>query len=131
MTKVISRQLLFCLACSFGCLGQASSTADWFTDLKGQNTGHTVANFLILPISAGNLAIGELATVGMMDASDIPSGPRTPGYLISRNLREATANGSLIPGPNSPARASPSSMSVRSEGISGFLLPAHFPTPAT
>jgi hypothetical protein len=86
MTKVISRQLLFCLACSFGCLGQASSTADWFTDLKGQNTGHTVANFLILPISAGNLAIGELATVGMMDASDIPLRPANTGLFDFQKL---------------------------------------------
>ena len=75
MVRIIFRQLFFLLFCVAACRGQTSSAAAtaaataWFTDLKGDNTGHTVANFLSLPISAGNLAIGELATAGMMDAT--------------------------------------------------------------
>jgi hypothetical protein len=86
MAHLISRQLLLFLACSSVCLGQTSSTAHWFTDLKGTNTGHTVANFLSLPISAGNLAIGELATSGMMDATDIPLRPANTGLFNFQKL---------------------------------------------
>jgi hypothetical protein len=86
MVQVISRQLLLLFACSIACLGQTSSTADWFTDLRGENTGHTVANFLTLPISAGNLAIGELATTGMMDATDIPLKPANTGLFNFQKL---------------------------------------------
>ena len=86
MTQYVVRHLLFIIAFGGACLGQTSSTADWFTDLKGENTGHTVANFLTLPIGAGNLAVGELATTGMMDATDIPLRPANTGFFTFQKL---------------------------------------------
>jgi len=67
-------------------MGQTSSASDWFTDLKGENTGHTVANFLSLPIGAGNLGMGELGTTGMMDATDIPLRPANTGLFDFQKL---------------------------------------------
>ncbi len=68
-------QFLIVIACFVPLLAQSSSAKDWFLDIKGENSGHTVANFLSLPISAGSLSLGEVAATGLMDATDIPLYP--------------------------------------------------------
>ena len=45
---------------------------DWFTDLKGSNSGRTTCTFLTLPVSADELARGPASSPGMMDATDLP-----------------------------------------------------------
>ena len=42
----------------------------WLRDSKGENAGHTVAYFLTLPVSAGELSTGSASSCGMMDATD-------------------------------------------------------------
>jgi Tol biopolymer transport system component len=61
--------LVFCLfpAMLFSGLSDYSS---WLSDINGQNSGHTVAGFLSLPSSAGELGTGSAAFCGMMDATD-------------------------------------------------------------
>lgn len=44
--------------------------SSWFTDIKGENSGHTVANFLSLPSSAAGLGAGGASSCGAMDATD-------------------------------------------------------------
>lgn len=45
---------------------------DWFTDVRGSNSGHTTCQFLTLPHSAVSLATGLAASGGNRDATDIP-----------------------------------------------------------
>lgn len=45
---------------------------NWLTDLKGENSGHTVCQFLTLPHSAITLATGQASSGGANDATDIP-----------------------------------------------------------
>jgi Tol biopolymer transport system component len=47
-----------------------SDYSSWLSDINGQNSGHTVAGFLSLPSSAGELGTGSAAFCGMMDATD-------------------------------------------------------------
>ncbi|HAJ79926.1 MAG TPA: hypothetical protein DCO75_09150 [Fibrobacteres bacterium] len=42
------------------------------SDLDGENSGHSVAYFLTLPVSAGELSLGS-ASCGLMDATDVYS----------------------------------------------------------
>lgn len=44
----------------------------WFTDMRGNNSGHTTCQFLTLPHSAVSLATGLAASGGNGDATDIP-----------------------------------------------------------
>jgi hypothetical protein len=46
---------------------------DWFTDILGENNGHTTCTFLSLPSSAGAMGTGCIATTGMLDATDVHS----------------------------------------------------------
>jgi Tol biopolymer transport system component len=46
---------------------------DWFTDIFGENNGHTTCTFLSLPSSAGAMGAGCVATTGMLDATDVHS----------------------------------------------------------
>ena len=59
-----------CLAAT--CFSQTSSPLTWFEDLRGQNSGHTVVNSLVFPVSAAVLSMSDAASTGMMDATDIP-----------------------------------------------------------
>jgi hypothetical protein len=86
MLKAISRQSIFVLTCIASCLGQTSSASDWFKDLRGDNGGHTVANFLSLPISAANLAMGDISSTGIMDATDIPLYPSNTSFFDFQKL---------------------------------------------
>ncbi|HEX7509903.1 MAG TPA: hypothetical protein VF335_01270, partial [Chitinivibrionales bacterium] len=57
------------------CAATASSGSDdgissWISDLKGENSGHTVAQFLTLPVSGSELGSGSASFGGQFDASD-------------------------------------------------------------
>ncbi|MBN1577004.1 MAG: PD40 domain-containing protein, partial [Chitinispirillaceae bacterium] len=45
---------------------------DWFTDVNGENSGHTACGFLNLPRSAAALGRGIASSPGGMDATDLP-----------------------------------------------------------
>jgi hypothetical protein len=62
---------------------------DWFTDMSGYNAGHTVCDFLTLPVSATTLARGSISSPGAMDASDIPFFIANSGFF-DRNKFSAT-----------------------------------------
>ena len=49
--------------------------SSWFLDFKGENAGHTVANFLTLPISAATLSSSDGASLFNQDATDICNFP--------------------------------------------------------
>lgn len=51
----------------------SSQHLQWFTDLTGENSGHTVCNFLTLPVSARVLGRGASSSPGGYDALDLPS----------------------------------------------------------
>ena len=53
-------------------LAQYDSYGPWLSDVGGINSGHTVGNFLNLPVSAAQLGQGSASSVGSNDASDIP-----------------------------------------------------------
>ncbi|MBD3346522.1 MAG: hypothetical protein GF401_15820 [Chitinivibrionales bacterium] len=57
--------------------------SEWLTDMKGENTGHTVCNFLTLPVSVGDLGRGLSASPGMMDATVLPNFTATSAYFDS------------------------------------------------
>ncbi|MBN1129206.1 MAG: PD40 domain-containing protein [Chitinispirillaceae bacterium] len=61
---------LLVIGTAAGINGQAVDK-DWFIDLLGENSGHTTCAFLTLPVSAGGLGLGNAASVGMFDATDI------------------------------------------------------------
>lgn len=61
-----------------------SAIKDWFSDLKGKNSGHTTCNFLSLPVSSQQLALGSGSFMGCMDATDLPLFPATSA-LSNRN----------------------------------------------
>ena len=48
----------------------ASNPSAWLRDINGENSGHTVAYFLTLPVEAGELSIGGASSCGAMDATD-------------------------------------------------------------
>jgi hypothetical protein len=58
---------LFALHCTLSAI-----EPDWFTDVRGNNSGHTTCQFLTLPHSAVSLATGLAASGGNRDATDIP-----------------------------------------------------------
>ena len=51
-------------------LAGSDGYSSWFQDIKGENSGHTVANFLSLPSSAAELGGGSASFCGAMDATD-------------------------------------------------------------
>ncbi|HEX2958596.1 MAG TPA: hypothetical protein VHO70_17300 [Chitinispirillaceae bacterium] len=61
-----------------------SSFRDWFGDIKGVNSGHTICNFLTLPVSAQQLASGYASYIGSMDATDLALYPANSA-LSNRN----------------------------------------------
>jgi hypothetical protein len=46
--------------------------SDWFIDINGRNSGHTVCGFLNLPRSARVLGRGSASSPGATDATDLP-----------------------------------------------------------
>jgi len=75
--------LFFILFFALHSHGQLST---WLSDWHGENSGHTIANFLSLPVSAGMLSLGDIATTGMMDATDIPNNPSNTALLNFQKL---------------------------------------------
>lgn len=49
-----------------------SSGYDWFTNLRGENSGRSVCTFLTMPVSAVELARGPASSPGAGDATDLP-----------------------------------------------------------
>jgi len=51
-----------------------SQTIDykWFTDINGENNGHTTCAFLNLPVAAAHMGAGTASYSGAMDATDLP-----------------------------------------------------------
>ncbi len=62
---------------------------DWFTDLRGENTGHTIFHSLNLPHSAILMATGQASSGGASDATDIPIFVANTG-TADRNMFSAT-----------------------------------------
>lgn len=62
---------------------------DWFTDFRGENTGHTVFHSLNLPHSGILMATGQASSGGASDATDIPIFVANTG-TVDRNMFSAT-----------------------------------------
>lgn len=70
MMKPISLFLFFICICPNICMAGSADYSSWFQDIKGENSGHTVANFLSLPSSAAELGGSGVSSCGVMDATD-------------------------------------------------------------
>ncbi|MBD3321580.1 MAG: hypothetical protein GF350_10850 [Chitinivibrionales bacterium] len=79
---ILCARILTCFLVCSGIVLRAQ-IADWMTDLYGENTGHTVCNFLTLPVSVGDLGRGLSASPGMMDATVLPNFTATSSYFES------------------------------------------------
>jgi Tol biopolymer transport system component len=69
MMKPLSFLCLLCI-CPNILMAGSDGYSSWFQDIKGENSGHTVANFLSLPSSAAELGGGSASFCGAMDATD-------------------------------------------------------------
>lgn len=69
--------------------GFGAQWIDWFSDLSGKNSGHTVCGFLNLPLSAQELGRGASSYSGAMDATDAAVYPANTA-LANRYSFDAT-----------------------------------------
>jgi hypothetical protein len=87
MIPVNIRTISCILLCASLGLSQNSSPLNWFLDLRGENSGHTVANFVLtLPVSAAGLSMSDAASTGMMDATDVPVFPSNTALFSHQKL---------------------------------------------
>ena len=68
--KPIGLFLFFVCLCPNILFAGSAGYTSWFEDIKGENSGHTVADFLSLPSSAAELGGSSASSCGVMDATD-------------------------------------------------------------
>lgn len=76
----MQRTLLLVFIFSLWATGSESLDFKWFTDINGENSGHTTCSFLNLPVSAAQTGAGSASYSGGMDATDLTFYPANSAY---------------------------------------------------